>query len=64
MIGYYTTAEGIPECINTLEDAQRKLACVKLPMADVQLLLAMVSTAVLASDHFPRTTPKLGPHGK
>ena len=55
MIGYYATAEGIPEYINALEDAQRKLARAKLPMADVQLL-AMASTAVLASDHFPRTT--------
>ena len=55
MIGFYAAAEGIPEYINALEDAQRKLARAKLPMADVQLL-AIASTAVLASDHFPRTT--------
>jgi hypothetical protein len=55
MIGFYAVAEGIPEYINALDDAQRKLARAKLPMADVQLL-AIASTAVLASDHFPRTT--------
>jgi len=26
MLGYYTAAEGIPEYINMLEEAQRKLA--------------------------------------
>jgi hypothetical protein len=55
MIGFYAAAEGIPEYINALEDAQCKLAQAKLPMVDVQLL-AIASTAVLASDHFPCTT--------
>jgi hypothetical protein len=54
-MGYYALAEGIPEYINMLEDAQRKLARANLPMSDDQLL-AIASTSVLASDHFPRPT--------
>ena len=50
MMGYYTLADGIPEYINMLEEAQRKLACANLPMSDDQLL-AIASTAVLASEH-------------
>ena len=38
MIGFYAAVEGIPENINALEDTQRKLACAKLPMANMQLL--------------------------
>ena len=55
MMTYYATAEGVPEYINMLEDAQRKLERGKIPMLDVQLL-AIASTAVLAAQHFPRTT--------
>ena len=55
MMGYYGQAEGIPEYINMLEDAQRKLARANLPMSDAQLL-AIASTAILASGHFPRPT--------
>ena len=55
MLGYYAIAEGIPEYISMLEKAQRKLARAQLPMSDNQLL-AIASTAVLASDHFPRPT--------
>ena len=55
MMGYYADAEGIPEYINMLEEAQRKLARANLPMADDQLL-AIASTAVLAANHFPRAT--------
>jgi len=55
MISYYTEAEGIPEYINMMEDAQRKLARANLPMSDDQLV-AIASTAVLASNHFPRPT--------
>ena len=55
MMGYYAIAEGIPEYINMLEEAQRKLARANLPMSDDQLL-AIASTAVLASEHFPRPT--------
>ena len=55
MMGYYATADGIPEYINMLEEAQRKLARANLPMSDDQLL-AIASTAVLAAEHFPRPT--------
>eukprot|EP00804_Cyclotella_cryptica_P026727 CCRYP_007946-RA/>CCRYP_007946-RA protein AED:0.48 eAED:0.48 QI:0/-1/0/1/-1/1/1/0/67 len=55
MLGFYTTVDSIPEYINMLEAAQRKLACANLPMSDDQLL-AIASTAVLASNHFHRPT--------
>jgi hypothetical protein len=57
MLGYYAAAEGIPEYINMLEEAQRKLAHASLPMSDDQLL-AIALTAVLASKHFPFPTNK------
>ena len=55
MMGYYADAEGIPEYINRLEEAKRKLARANLPMSDDQLL-AIASTAILAANHFPRAT--------
>ncbi len=55
MMGYYATAEGIPEYIHALEESQRKLRRANLPMDDANLV-AMASTDVLASQHFPRTT--------
>jgi hypothetical protein len=55
MMGYYSKADGIPEYIDMLEEAQRKLARANLPMSDDQLL-AIASTSVLASGHFPRPT--------
>ena len=55
MISFYQKTEGIPEYINDLEDAQRKLARAKLPMSNEQLL-AIASTAVLAAQHFPSAT--------
>lgn len=51
MMGYYTKAEGIPEYINMLKEAQCKLAHANLPMSNNQLL-----AAVLASEHFPHPT--------
>ena len=72
MMGYYMQAGEIPECINMLKEAQRKLAWAQLPMGDPQLLV-IASTSVLASQHFPCTTgewealalsQKLGPTGK
>ena len=74
MLGYYASTEGIPEFINSLEAAQRKLARANLPMSDDQLL-AIASTAVLAANDFLHPTydweakpnpeqPKLGQHGK
>jgi hypothetical protein len=55
MLSFYTEADGIPEYINMLEDAQQKLEQAKLPMSDEQLL-AIATTSVLASGHFPRPT--------
>ena len=55
MMGYYATVEGIPEYIDKLEEAQRKLARANLPMSDDQLL-AIASTSVMAAEHFPRAT--------
>ncbi len=52
MMSYYDKADGIPEYIDLLEEAQRKLARANLPMSNDQLL-AITSTAVLASGHFP-----------
>ena len=40
MMGYYALADGIPEYINMLEEAQRKLARANLPMSDDQLQLS------------------------
>ncbi len=57
MMLYYDKANGIPEYIDLLEEAQHKLARANLPMSDDQLL-AIASTAVLASGHFPRPTDK------
>eukprot|EP00804_Cyclotella_cryptica_P018733 CCRYP_007225-RA/>CCRYP_007225-RA protein AED:0.88 eAED:0.42 QI:0/-1/0/1/-1/1/1/0/215 len=54
-LGFYATADGIPEYINMLEAAQRKLVQANLPMSDDQLL-AIASTAVLASNHFLHPT--------
>jgi hypothetical protein len=53
MLGYYS--DSIPEYINMLEEAQRKLAHTNLPMSDDQLL-AIASTSILTSGHFPRPT--------
>ncbi len=55
MMGYYSQADGIPEYINMLKEAQCKLARANLPMLDNQLL-AIASMAILASSHFPRLT--------
>ena len=55
MLNYYAEADGIPEYINKHEEAQRKLAHTNLPMSDDQLL-AIASTSVLASKHFPQPT--------
>eukprot|EP00804_Cyclotella_cryptica_P019120 CCRYP_019442-RA/>CCRYP_019442-RA protein AED:0.46 eAED:0.46 QI:0/-1/0/1/-1/1/1/0/115 len=55
MLGFYATADGIPKYINMLKAAQCKLARANLPMSDDQLL-AIASTAVLASNHFSRPT--------
>ena len=59
MHAYYAAAEGIPEYINMLEDAQRKAQCAAMPIADVQLV-AIASTKVLGSQQYPRAPLKTG----
>jgi hypothetical protein len=49
---YYVQADGIPQYINMLEDAQKKAKRAGMPIADVKLVMA--SAAVLAAQHFPR----------
>ena len=50
---YYTLAEGIPQYIIMLEDAQKKAHRAGMPIADIELVM-MASAAVLAAQHFPR----------
>ncbi len=53
MHNYYTQADGIPQYINMLEDAQKKATQAGMPIANVELMM-MASAAVLAAQHFPR----------
>jgi hypothetical protein len=53
MHGYYDQADGIPQYIALLEDAQKKAKRAQMPIADAELVM-MASTAVLAMQHFPR----------
>ena len=55
MLSFDNEVDGIPEYINMMEDAQRKLERDNLPMSNEQLL-AFPTTSVLASGHFPRPT--------
>jgi hypothetical protein len=53
MIQYYVQADGIPQFIVMIEDAQKKAKWAGMPIADVELV-TMASAAVLAAQHFPR----------
>jgi hypothetical protein len=53
MHNYYTQADGIPQYINMLEDAQKKATQAGMPIADVELVM-MASAAVLVAQHIPR----------
>jgi len=46
-------ADGIPQFIVMMEDAQKKAKRAGMPIADVKLVM-MASAAVLAAQHFPR----------
>jgi hypothetical protein len=48
-----TQADGIPQYINMLKDAQKKAMRAGMPIADVELVM-MTSAAILAAQHFPR----------
>ena len=50
---YYSQADGIPQFINMMEDAQKKAKRAGMPIADVELVM-LASAAVLAAQHFPR----------
>lgn len=57
MMSFYAQADGIPKYIKMLKEAQQNLAWANLPMSDNQLL-AIASTIVLTSEHFPHPTNK------
>ncbi len=50
---YYVQADGIPQYIIMLEDAQKMAKRAGMPIADIELVM-MASAAVLAAQHFPR----------
>ena len=50
---YYVQADGIPQYIIMLENAQKKANRAGMPIADIELVM-MASAAVLAAQHFPR----------
>jgi hypothetical protein len=50
---YYVQADGIPQYIVMLENAQKKAKRAGMPIADIKLVM-MASAAVLAAQHFPR----------
>ncbi len=50
---YYAQANGIPQYIIMLEDAQKKAKRADMPITDVELVM-IASAAVLAAQHFPR----------
>jgi hypothetical protein len=49
---YYMQADGIPQYIIMLEDAQKKAKRAGMPIADIKLVM-MASVAVLMAQHFP-----------
>ena len=53
MIQYYVQAEGIPQYIVMMEDAQKKAKWADMPIADIKLVM-ITSAAVLAAQHFWR----------
>jgi hypothetical protein len=50
---YYVPADGIPQYIVMLEDAQKKAKRAGMPIANIELVM-MALAAVLAAQHFPR----------
>jgi hypothetical protein len=49
---YYTQADGIPQYIIMLEDAQKKANRAGMPIADIELVM-MALAAILSAQHFP-----------
>jgi hypothetical protein len=52
MTQYHVQADGIPQLIVMMEDAQKKAMQAGMPIADVELVM-MALAAVLAAQHFP-----------
>ncbi len=57
MHGYYAQANGIPQYIIMLEEAQKKAKQAGMPITNIELVM-MPSAAVLAAMHFPRKVDK------
>jgi hypothetical protein len=53
MSQYYMQADGIPQLIVMMEDAQKKVTRASMPIADIKLVM-MALVAVLATQHCPR----------
>jgi hypothetical protein len=51
MTQYYVQADGIPQLIVMMEDAQKKANLAGMPIADVELVM-MALVAILAAQHF------------
>ncbi len=54
MMQYYVQADGIPQFIVMMEDAQKKAKWAGMPIIANVKLVMMASAAVLAAQHFPR----------
>jgi hypothetical protein len=52
MMQYYVQADGIPQSMVMMEDAQKKAKRASMPIANVELVM-MALVAVLAAQHFP-----------
>jgi hypothetical protein len=52
MMQYYVQADGFPQFIVMMEDAQKKAKQAGMPIADIELVM-MALAAVLAAQHFP-----------
>jgi hypothetical protein len=59
MTQYYVQADGIPQFIVMMEDAQKKAKWAGMPIANVKLVM-MASAAVLAAQHFPQEVDDWG----
>jgi hypothetical protein len=53
MTQYYVQADGIPQFIVMMDDAQKKAKWAGMPIADVELVM-MALAAILAAQHFPQ----------
>jgi hypothetical protein len=50
---FYLQADGIPQFIVMMEDAQKRAKRAGMPIADIKLFM-MALAAILAAQHFPR----------